>query len=175
MLLALPPGKQLRLNRSLWGTQGRPAGLRVEANRLPLPGFYQWKKMGGGGRGIGPLFLNVGTRWRERSNSLPSPLYPAKRSTVPITEKAGWIPGSVWSVLEKWKSLASVGIRTPNRRTLASHCTDQGLYTHREIEISEEKFQKLEKSVILKTYRSGLEDSKSRLKDKFSCPRHESI
>jgi hypothetical protein len=30
-------------------------------------------------RGIGPLFLNVGTRWCERSNTLSSPLYPRER------------------------------------------------------------------------------------------------
>ena len=83
---------------------------------LAPAGILPWKKIRGGERGIGPLFLNVGTRWCERSNSLPSPLFPAKVSAVLITEKAGWIPGSVWTVLEKWKSLASVWIRAPNRR-----------------------------------------------------------
>jgi hypothetical protein len=167
-LVTLPLGKQLPLNRSSCGPRGRPARLRVEANSLSLPGFYQWKTMGGG---KGPLFLNVGTRWCERSNSLPSPLCPRER-ILRTHYREGWgrFQSQYWRSENPWPlSEFELRIFAP----LASHCTDQGINTHRKNEISEEKFQKLEKSVSWKIYRSGLEESKSRLKDKFSCSRHE--
>lgn len=59
-----------------------PAGI------LPLKGNK------GGNRGIGPLFLNVGTRWCERSNSLPSPLYP-RESSHHTHYREGWVDSRV--------------------------------------------------------------------------------
>jgi hypothetical protein len=64
-------------------------------------------------RGTVPLIRNLGTIWRW-VNFTPRPLYPQEKTPVPIEQKAGRAPESVWAVLENRKYLAAAGIRTPN-------------------------------------------------------------
>ena len=69
----------------------------VPAGILPV----KENKGGDGGRGTGdggiiPLFFNVSTtrRWSERSNSLPSPLYPSER-ILRTHYREGWVDSRV--------------------------------------------------------------------------------
>jgi hypothetical protein len=41
-------------------------------------------------RGIAPLILNLGTRWKIVANLTPRPLYPRARTQVHIEYKTGW-------------------------------------------------------------------------------------
>ena len=98
----------LRTNSSHW--RGVCLGPRADLH------VFEWKqiacpcrdstserKQGGGGRGRGtgdggiiPLFFNVSTtrRWSERSNSLPSPLYPSER-ILRTHYREGWVDSRV--------------------------------------------------------------------------------
>ena len=62
-----------------------------------------------GGRGIAPLILNPGSRQvgGELHASLALPL-----ERIPV--HTGWAPEPVWMFLEKRKSVAPTGIRTPD-------------------------------------------------------------
>jgi hypothetical protein len=54
-------------------------------------------KLCNGSRGVAPLILNLGTRWRWVVNFTPQPLYPWERTSWPIKYKAGWGPELVWT------------------------------------------------------------------------------
>jgi hypothetical protein len=72
-----------------------------------------WRHIAGS-RGIAPLILNLGTRWRWVVCFTPLPLYPRQRSLVPIKQKAGWALEPVWTFWWREKSLFPTAIRTPN-------------------------------------------------------------
>jgi len=48
-------------------------------------------------------------------NATPRSLCPRERASLPVVEGAGWIPGSIWTGMEKSKSLAPTGFRTRTR------------------------------------------------------------
>jgi hypothetical protein len=50
-----------------------------------------------GRKGIAPLILNFGTRWRLIVNFMPRLLYPREKTAVPIEEEVGWAPELVWT------------------------------------------------------------------------------
>ena len=69
-----------------------------------------------GTRGVAPVILNLGARWKWVFSIAPLPLYPREKiRPVPIEEEAGWSPAPVWSVWRTEKSLIHAGIRTPDR------------------------------------------------------------
>ena len=70
-------------------------------------------------RGIFPLILDLDIRWSWVVNFKRRPLYRPESSTVAIGQKPIWTPEPVWMVLEKSKSLALAGIRTPDRPALS--------------------------------------------------------
>jgi hypothetical protein len=51
-----------------------------------------------GSRGVAPLILNLGSRWRWVVNFTPWPLYPWEITPVPIELEARWAPWPVWSL-----------------------------------------------------------------------------
>jgi len=65
--------------------------------------------------GLDPLFLNLGTGWRWVVSVTPQPLYPREGTLVPTVQEAGWAPEWVWTFRRKEPSLATAGIRTPDR------------------------------------------------------------
>jgi len=68
-------------------------------------------KEGRRSRGVAPLLLNLGTRWRSVVNFIPRPLYPRQRTAVPVHCGTGW----VWSNRKRENSLAPTGMRTVDR------------------------------------------------------------
>ena len=65
------------------------------------------------GVGIALSMLIVRTRGALVFNATPPPLYPRKRAPVPMVHDPRWAVGSVWTGVEKGKSLASTGVQTP--------------------------------------------------------------
>jgi hypothetical protein len=53
-----------------------------------------------GTRGIAPLILNLGTRWRWVVNFTPRPLYPRKINPVRTEEEAGLAPEPAYTVVD---------------------------------------------------------------------------
>jgi hypothetical protein len=51
-----------------------------------------------GSRGIAPLILNLGTKWRWEVNFTPRPLYSQEGTPVLIEQETGWTPEPVWTV-----------------------------------------------------------------------------
>jgi hypothetical protein len=49
----------------------------------------------------------------------PWHFYPTEWDPILIVQEAGWVPGLVWTGLEKRKSLASTGFRTQSRSVLS--------------------------------------------------------
>jgi len=66
-----------------------------------------------GGRGIGLSISNLGVRWGWVVYKPCPGHYTPGKSLVPIVEKADWVPGPVWTGVEKL-SLATPEVRTPN-------------------------------------------------------------
>ena len=64
-----------------------------------------------GNRGIALLFHDHGTRRGWGVSVMPRPHYPRK-DPVPIVQRVGWAPGTVWTGAE---NLAPTGIRSPDR------------------------------------------------------------
>jgi hypothetical protein len=63
-----------------------------------------------------PMFiLNIGIRRGGRLTSRSGPLYPRERTQVPIVEKAGWAPKSIWTFWRQETSPAFTGIRPLDR------------------------------------------------------------
>jgi hypothetical protein len=63
-----------------------------------------------GRRGIAPLILNIGARWRGVVKFMPSWFIPRERTPITIEEKAGWAQELVWNFCRREKSLAPTGI-----------------------------------------------------------------
>ena len=68
-----------------------------------------------GNRGMAPLILNLGTRFRSVINIMPRPFYPLGEKPVPSKQKAGWTPKSVWTFLQKRTSLVPAGDSIPGQ------------------------------------------------------------
>jgi hypothetical protein len=69
-----------------------------------------------GSRTIAPHISNLCTWWRCAVNfKAPTAWNPKEKNPVPIEQEAGWALESVWTVLEKIKSLAPTGIRNLDR------------------------------------------------------------
>jgi hypothetical protein len=67
-------------------------------------------------RGVAPLILNLGIRWRRAVSVTCRPLYPLGRTPAPtFCIWCGWAPSAGLDVLEKKTSLATAGVRTPDR------------------------------------------------------------
>jgi len=66
-----------------------------------------------GSRGIALSISIVGTRGALVFNATPPPLYPLKRAPVPMVQDPTWAAGSVWTGVEKGKSLAPTEVQTP--------------------------------------------------------------
>ena len=49
----------------------------------------------------------------------PGKIYPRERNPVPIEQKAGWVPGSVWTGKE---TVTPTGILSPAVQIVASRC-----------------------------------------------------
>ena len=74
---------------------------------------YRWVKAYRGSRDMAPLMLNLSTKSRTVVNFTPQPLEPPETTTVSTELEAGWAPETVWTFLEKRKSLAPTAIRNP--------------------------------------------------------------
>jgi hypothetical protein len=61
---------------------------------------------------------------------VPRPLYPWERPSVSTEWETGFAPQAVWTDLEKRKSLACGGLRTPNHGPVASRYTDYAIPAH---------------------------------------------
>jgi len=68
-------------------------------------------------RGIGLLFLELGTRRGWEVSVTPRPLLTPGKDPVPIVQGAGWAPEPVWTGAE---NLANIGIRFPDRPARSS-------------------------------------------------------
>ena len=66
-------------------------------------------------------FFNLGTRWRWVVNATPPLLYPRERDRVPIVERAGFIPGPVWTGAE---NLAPPGFDHRTVQSVKNRYTD---------------------------------------------------
>ena len=69
-----------------------------------------------GSRGIYLLFYDHNTRRGWEVSVTPRPLFTPGKYPVPIVQKAGWDPGSVWTGAENF---APTGIRSPDRPALS--------------------------------------------------------
>ena len=63
------------------------------------------------GRGIAQLFHDRGTRRGRVVSSTPWPYFTRGKDPVPIVQKAGWVPGPVWT----GRKSRPTGIRSPDR------------------------------------------------------------
>jgi hypothetical protein len=71
------------------------------------------------GSGIAPPIHNLSARSRWMFKAKPWPTYPQEAAPVPIHYEAWCAPQPVWEGVEKRKSLASTGIRNPDRPALS--------------------------------------------------------
>jgi hypothetical protein len=67
----------------------------------------------GGGRGIAPLILQLGTGWWWVVNFMLRQVNSLRRTPVPTEWKAVWAPEPVWMFWTIDKTLPSTEIRTP--------------------------------------------------------------
>jgi hypothetical protein len=88
----------------------------------------------GGSRGMAPLTVNLGARWRWLVDATPQPLCPQERKPVPIIDEPCWAPGPISAEIENRKSLAHNGARTPDlpaRSDLACRMAIANFVTYR--------------------------------------------
>jgi hypothetical protein len=57
-----------------------------------------------GNRGIAPLILNLGTKWRWVVNFTTLQLYFQERTCAQVEQETGWYPEPVWTLWEKESS-----------------------------------------------------------------------
>jgi hypothetical protein len=60
------------------------------------------------------LMVKLSTGWRCVVSALPWPLYSLVRDLAPIVQEADWVPLLFWMGVVKRKSLATIGVPTPN-------------------------------------------------------------
>jgi hypothetical protein len=68
-----------------------------------------------GNRGINPVVVNHGIRWRWLVNITSWPLYCRERTPVSIEENAKWALEPVWTIWKTEKSLNPVRTGIPDR------------------------------------------------------------
>jgi hypothetical protein len=78
-----------------------------------MPSHNMPRRYRGLNRSIALSMLNLGARGGLVVNPTPRPLYPRERAPVPIMQDPGGAAGPVWTDVEKVKSLAATGFRTP--------------------------------------------------------------
>jgi len=64
-------------------------------------------------RVIHQVILNLGARFGWLVNATLRLHYPREKDPALFAEEAGWAPGTVWTSIEKRKSLAPTGVRSP--------------------------------------------------------------
>jgi hypothetical protein len=67
--------------------------------------------------------MNETLKWRWVFIVTPWPFCPREGTPVPIMQGAGWAPGRVWTVVQKKKSLASLGLELRTLQLVASRFT----------------------------------------------------
>jgi hypothetical protein len=92
-----------------------------------------------GSRGIAPLILSLGTRYRWVVNFTPRPLFRRERTSLPFEWEAVWAPEPVWRFSKRETLLPLSGFRTldlPARRLAiyqlrcpGSKCQGQELFS----------------------------------------------
>jgi len=68
----------------------------------------------GGRRGLTPLILNAGTRWKYVINFTPQPFYSREQIPVTIEYEAGMVPRKILEDFEE-KNFSFATIRIPGR------------------------------------------------------------
>jgi hypothetical protein len=64
-------------------------------------------------RVIHQLIINLGARFGWLVNATLRLHYSRERDPALFAEEAGWAPGTVWTSMEKRKSLTPTGVRSP--------------------------------------------------------------
>ena len=69
-------------------------------------------KANGGRGGRTPRVFDYSTKSERLFSFAPKPLYPVGRgSPVPIRDKTGWVPGSIWTQQRRGKYLSPLGVK----------------------------------------------------------------